>query len=265
MNEASPRLRWSLLFAAPRDGAENMARDMALLNRARASGECVLSVYTWSRPTISFGRNQATQDYYNEARIAVESVDAVRRPTGGRAILHNREATYSIAGPDSYAPSLRETYNRINSILVQALRKLGAPAELALPGNKAPRPDQAPCFNEPVQGEVIACGRKLAGSAQYRENGAFLQHGSILLADDQDILRRLFCGEGIASTNAPVPATLTELLGRPVTAEEVANELFSTVRHCEDPDATVLEESEVRPEALRLRSLFIDPLWTWRR
>lgn len=256
--------RWRLLFLPARDGAENMARDVALQEHSRRTGECVLSVYTWERATLSFGRNQTAKGLYDLARVAAEQLDVVRRPTGGRAILHDHEITYSVTGPDAFAPTLGQTYDRINLLLVTALRDLGAPVEIALPSETAPRPDESPCFTEPVKGELVINGRKLVGSAQFREDGAFLQHGSILIENDQARLADLTLS---GSVNEPdsAPATLAELITAPVSPQMMAEALFAAVRTLEDPGAVSMAESEIRSAALALRPKFTDPVWTWRR
>src|ERR1700674_3527576 len=91
--------RWRLLLAPPRSGAENMARDTALQARAANTSETVFSIYSWARPTLSLGRNQPATGLYDLERIHAAGLDVVRRPTGGRAILHNRAATYSVTAP----------------------------------------------------------------------------------------------------------------------------------------------------------------------
>src|SRR5215210_4848764 len=87
---------WRTLVSGPADGVENMAIDDALLDRARGSGECVIRLYEWARPTLSLGRNQAARGQYDLARARELGIDFVRRPTGGRAVLHHREVTYSV-------------------------------------------------------------------------------------------------------------------------------------------------------------------------
>src|ERR1700681_3749079 len=116
---------WRLLIAAPRSGAENMARDTALQARAARTGETVFSIYSWSQPTLSFGRNQPASGLYDVVKIGGAGIDVVRRPTGGRAILHHREVTYSVTAPLNGAAPLRETYSRINRILQTGLSRLG--------------------------------------------------------------------------------------------------------------------------------------------
>src|SRR5690348_4843435 len=122
---------WRLLTTPPGTGAENMALDEALMDRARETREWVLRVYAWSRPTISLGRNQSARGRYDLDEIARRGIGVVRRPTGGRAILHHREITYSVTAPVSDAGDLRESYERITRLLIRALRCLGVEAAAA--------------------------------------------------------------------------------------------------------------------------------------
>src|SRR6266516_2333143 len=157
---------WRLLIAAPRSGAENMARDTALQMRAARTGESVFSIYSWSRPTLSFGRNQPASGLYDVEKIRASGIDIVRRPTGGRAILHDREVTYSVTAPISNAGPLRETYSRINLILQTGLSLLGVFAETASAVARSESPGIRPCFGTPSEGELVVQGCKLVGSAQ---------------------------------------------------------------------------------------------------
>src|SRR5690349_530391 len=94
---------WRLLLTLPADGAWNMALDEALMEHARRTNEWVLRVYAWSAPTLSFGRNQRALGVYLPERLERDAVSVVRRPTGGRAILHWREITYSVVAPANEA------------------------------------------------------------------------------------------------------------------------------------------------------------------
>lgn len=252
--------QWQFLLTPPLAGTVNMAVDMAMMNRARDTGCAVCRVYTWAAPTVSFGRNQAARGWYDPAAIASRGFEVVRRPTGGRAILHHREITYSVAAPATV--SLREAYARINALLLSALMQLGVPAEVAEPGGRARRPDAAPCFEAPSAGEMTAGGGKLVGSAQWREEGALLQHGSILVEDDQRELASL------AFTPTPpmtAPATLSRLLGRVPRPDEFAAALFESVRVGEDAAAVRLDSDQAIAEGARFVADFADPEWTWRR
>jgi lipoate-protein ligase A len=255
--------RWRLLLTPAADGAWNMALDEALLARARERQETVLRVYEWARPTLSLGRNQPARGCYAEGPRERHGVDVVRRLTGGRAVLHARELTYSVTAPIVAAEPLRESYERINTVLVAALRALGVAAETAVVTAPAPAPSMAPCFEQPTSGELVVGGRKLVGSAQWRDDGALLQHGSILIDDDQALLAEL-ATEPIASV--PAPATLRHELGVPPSAAGLLDALADAVRALEDPNATSLApDPELLAHAERLRTRYLDAAWTWRR
>jgi lipoate-protein ligase A len=242
-----------------------MARDAALLARAAETGESVFAVYSWSRPTLSFGRNQRAAGQYAPERMKERGLDVVRRPTGGRAILHHREITNSVTAPIRADESLRASYQRINLILIDGLRRLGVNASVAA-GGVAHSPDATPCFVLPSDGEIIADSRKLVGSAQWREESAFLQHGSILLDDDQSSLASLGTEESVASRmTTPAPATLSALLGKAPGSAELAQAMFSAVMDREATPGTILVEKEIRPFALARMPEFLDERWTWRR
>ncbi len=269
-------MRILVTHTPPRDGAANMALDDALLARARATGEVLLRVYTWSGPTLSFGRNQRAAGVYDPARLAERGVAAVRRPTGGRAVLHAREVTYSVAAPaGALAPAgapVRASYARINAMLVAALGALGLDARVAAPAGRAPRPDAAPCFELPTGGELVVPAadgpRKLVGSAQWQEDGAVLQHGSILVDDDQSAVAEL-AGGRVAPV--PSPATLRTVLGRAPSAAEVAAALFGAalcLAGGAPADVAPLPPAAcpaLDADADGRRPPFADDAWTWRR
>jgi lipoate-protein ligase A len=240
-----------------------MARDVALQARAARTGETVFSIYSWMRPTLSFGRNQTARNLYDLEKMRAAKLDAVRRPTGGRAILHHREITYSVTAPIEGA-SLSETYSAINRILQLGLSSLGVLVEVAAGSERAEIPSIKPCFETPARGELIADGAKLVGSAQWRENGALLQHGSILVDDDQSSLMNLTVAP-VSSEGWNPPASLHSLLGRAPDATEVAAVMRDAVRSLEDEEVTQLEEDEVRAAMLERIPQFLDEEWTWRR
>jgi lipoate-protein ligase A len=243
-----------------------MARDTALQARAADTSETVFSVYSWAHPTLSFGRHQPALGLYDVQRIQAAGLDVVRRPTGGRAILHNREVTYSVTAPLDSTEPLRAAYARINRILLDGLARLGVVAGLAATSERAAAPSIRPCFETPAEGELVANGAKLVGSAQWREGGALLQHGSILVEDDQSSLNS-FVADTMDDSFSVIgqPATLAALLGRAPDASEVASAMFEAVRSLEDADATELDEGEIRADALKQLPHFLDTEWTWRR
>ncbi len=212
-------MTWRLLIDEPLTGAHNMAIDEALVEAVDAgASDPVVRFYRWQPPCLSLGFAQpyAAAD---AAFCARHGVDVVRRPTGGRAVLHHLELTYSVIAPlgaPPFSQDLQAAYRTICLALVNGLRRLGAPAELAEepPGGHL-KPTQAiPCFIGPASGEVVADSRKLVGSAMRRHRGAILQHGSIL--EDWDGVLQAGC-LGLAddlSLRAAV-VTLSELLGGP--------------------------------------------------
>lgn len=268
---ASPRaafldLPWSLLDSGPASGVENMATDLALLAHARETKRAVLRIYAWSRPTLSLGRNERARGSIHAPALRAEGIDVVRRPTGGRALLHDHEVTYSVAAPVG-TMTLRESYVAINALLLNALARLGV-AAIAVARDPAERhalrPDGAACFAEPGEGEIVVGGAKLIGSAQWREEGALLQHGSILLADDQPRITRLRPPGTPESPIVPA-ATLTDVLGRPVTYAEVRDALIVALTDAIGTIPSALDPASLRPSLARLLISTADPNWTWRR
>ncbi len=164
-----------------------MAVDDALVRSSPATA--VLRVYGWRRPTISLGFHQKLAELdLDKCRRA--GVDVVRRPTGGRAIFHSDEVTYSVAIPRHHElhelPAL-EIYNRISSALVAGLRLLNIEPNLhrtASVGDSANYTSEFACFARSAEFEVQVDCRKLVGSAQRRFKAGLLQHGSIMLSDD---------------------------------------------------------------------------------
>ena len=186
--DVMPR-QWTFLRSPASDGVTNMAIDAALLDWAGETQCAVWRCYAWEAPTISFGRNERVRGRFSPDRLRDVGLRAVRRPTGGRAVLHAREVTYSVAMPLDEQLSWRVAYAAINSVLVRALQSLGVPAQLVADHDTQPiAPDGPVCFDRPAAGEIMVNGRKLVGSAVWRQGGAYLQHGSILLADDQAML-----------------------------------------------------------------------------
>lgn len=237
-----------------------MARDEALA-RTLDAGEGVLRLYRWDPPTLSFGRNEPARGIYLPERGAEEGIAFVRRPTGGRAVLHHRELTYALALPVRALGGLKKSYNLVNRGLLEGLVDLGAPVELAGRTGRTPGPDAGPCFREPAEGEVTARGRKLVGSAQVRMGGNLLQHGSIILEGSQDVVGRL------RTDPAPVPppATLRALLGTLPAVEDLVRALregLARVLGGTWAEGSYREKEEVA--ARELEPHYQDPEWTWR-
>ncbi len=240
-----------------------MALDHSMARLAAATGDGVVRVYGWRPATVSFGRNQRTRGAYDPARLAAEGLGVVRRPTGGRSILHDRELTYAVALPLASATGARGAYDAVTALLLEALRRLGVDAERARPHARSRPPGPTACFAEPAAGEVSWKGAKLAGSAQWAEGEALLQHGSVLVEDDQGRLASL----GAETLDVvPPPATLRAALGRAPDLDEFAEAWRSTLRAATGraPDALDPAAAEAQPQPPLLR-LYHDDEWTWRR
>lgn len=248
-------IAWRQLAYEVLPAVRNMALDEALARSLRADAEGIVRLYGWERPTLSLGKNEPTAPY-PLASLRAAGHDVVRRPTGGRAVLHHRELTYAVIAPLRTWGGVREAYVAINQALATALRALGAPVEVVAAGDgRSLGPEAGPCFQVPAAGEVVARGRKIVGSAQARLGDALLQHGSILLAGDQ----------GALAGDTP-PITLGELIGD-VSIDEVAGVVAHKLR-------TELggrwSEGELTPEersladALEAGRYALDS-WTYRR
>ncbi len=268
--------RWRLLRHDAAPGAENMAIDEAI-GRAVTDGLALptLRFYAWAPPCVSLGRNQPFEALDVDACVA-RGYHIVRRPTGGRAILHTDELTYSVAAPAGHplmAGMILDAYLRISHGLVEGLRCLGIAAEEA-PGSNRAGPDvSAACFEVPSAYEILAGGRKLLGSAQSRTSKVVLQHGSLPLTGD--LTRLIDClafaqpeqKEALRDSLAHHATTVEEITGRLVTMQEAAAAMvegFQTALNI------VLEPGVLMPEETAwamdlVRQKYAGMEWTARR
>lgn len=261
-------MRWKLIIdPVGRPGRDNMSIDSGLLRSVHEGGRrgggggggyAFLRLYRWDPPCLSFGRNEPATSRYDVEKIRTLGLDTVRRPTGGRAVWHDAELTYAVAAPCHAFGSLRQTYLAIHQMLAGALERLGVTTTLASRrSGRVPRPSAGACFALSAGGEIVVDDRKLVGSAQVRIGKAFLQHGSVLLANEQDVV------SGVTMGTVPrVCATsLGEVLGRRIAFDEVARAIALEVRErwCE-----TWSEGLRSPETIE-DDKFGDVSWTWRR
>ncbi|NOQ23451.1 MAG: hypothetical protein GQ565_12500 [Candidatus Aegiribacteria sp.] len=175
------------------DGIWNMAFDRLLMELVRENRwDFVLRTFGWDPPCVSIGRLQKTQREVDSERLIADGYGLVRRPTGGRAVWHETELTYSIVASTDHpavSGSISEALKKTAAPMVKAMNSLGIkvaanPAEKHRAGG--PRTAGNPCFTSHGKWEVgTTDGRKLVGSAQARSRGVFLEHGSILFENDQ--------------------------------------------------------------------------------
>ncbi len=197
-----------LLNYAVHNGLENMRIDSELLENAiqKNSNEPIFRLYGWSPRCVSLGRNQ-NGDFLHK------NIDVVRRLTGGRALLHDNEITYSFVSPISFIPngeSVTKSYKYISGILIDFFKTLGI--ELDFGENKKVSTHFDYCMLLSTGADVCYKGEKIIGSAQFRKNGYVLQHGSILFGYDKDFLEELFNEKvkGITTVNNLLPKITKE-------------------------------------------------------
>lgn len=186
---------WRYIPFSIHTGAENMAIDEAImLNMAQETNpQPVLRFYGWKPPTLSLGYAQRYAKEVLEEACVQAGVDVVRRPTGGRAVLHQYELTYSVIAPeedDQVSGTIIESYLKISRALLKGFQALGITAEMAARSGVS-KGISAACFDAPSWYELVVGGKKLVGSAQVRKEGILLQHGSIPLHFDAELLFRL--------------------------------------------------------------------------
>jgi len=178
--------QWRLILDDPLNGAANMAADEAILRTVAAGNQPpTLRLYAWEPLCLSLGYGQRARDVDVE-RLVAHGWDLVRRPTGGKAILHGDELTYSVALPEGHTLAnggIIETYLRLSKALLEAMRRLGLGVQ-ADPDGESNREAGPVCFEVPSKYEITVDGKKLIGSAQMRRHSGVLQHGTIPLYGD---------------------------------------------------------------------------------
>jgi len=191
---------WRLIDSGPGSGTWNLALDEAIFHSVRTGASPpTLRLYRWSAPALTIGYSQNRDRDVNRDACRTRGIAVIRRVTGGRAVLHDAEVTYSVSAPaglPGFGTGLDEAYRRVAAGLIGGLRRLGVRAAVAAPGPRDPSrpPRPAACFASTARHEIAVEGRKLIGSAQRRQGGAFLQHGSILLESHDELLGHVLRG-----------------------------------------------------------------------
>ncbi|PCF49885.1 lipoate--protein ligase family protein [Staphylococcus delphini] len=192
---------WHFINTGSHDPYYNMALDEALLNFvSRGEIDPVVRFYTWNPPTLSIGYFQRLSKEIDIDKVKEKGYGLVRRQTGGRGVLHDKELTYSVIVPEAHPDmpqTVTEAYRVISGGLLEGFKSLGFDAHFAVPRSKEEReklkqPRSSVCFDAPSWYELVVEGKKIAGSAQTRQKGVILQHGSILQDVDIDDLFDMF-------------------------------------------------------------------------
>jgi lipoate-protein ligase A len=225
---------WRVIEDGPQDGESNMAIDRAILASCASETLPTLRLYSWEQPTLTVGYAQDFAKEIDVNRCQKLGIQIVRRPTGGRALLHNHEVAYSFTAPiphSKFPPSLLGAYKVVARALLEGLKEIGVCGADLASGRKSNRGRHSfhspSCLSSINHLEIEVQGAKLVGSAQRRTKRAFLQHGSVLLDCDRALLNSLFKyatdddrSKSMDILNNKV-ITLSECLGESVTRKEV--------------------------------------------
>ncbi|MFF5995404.1 biotin/lipoate A/B protein ligase family protein [Lysinibacillus sp. KU-BSD001] len=193
--------QWYFINSGPCRPSFNMALDEALLNwHSEKLIPPVIRFYEWNPATLSIGYFQRVHKDIDLDEVRRQGLGFVRRPTGGRAVLHEHELTYSIIVEEDYPnmpKTVTEAYRVLSEGILQGFQNLGLDAYFSVPDTKEKQqdlknPKSAVCFDAPSWYELVVEGKKVAGSAQTRQKGVILQHGAILLDLDEEKLLSVF-------------------------------------------------------------------------
>ncbi|WP_197490650.1 biotin/lipoate A/B protein ligase family protein [Brevibacillus sp. SKDU10] len=233
--------KWRYVVTPPMSPEMNMAIDEAILTlHSQGKVPPTVRFYTWNPATLSIGYFQKMEKEINIDEVKRLGLGLVRRPTGGRAVLHDAELTYSVIVSEDHPQmpkSVTEAYKVISMGLLHGFQKLGLKAEmvsLATEEEKAKydSPGSSACFDSPSWYELVVEGKKVAGSAQTRQKGVILQHGSILLDMDVDLLFSLLTfpservKERMMNSFKQKAVTINEVSSKPISLEEAIEAFY---------------------------------------
>ncbi len=274
--------QWRFIVTEAMPPAMNMAVDEAIL-QLHSEGKVPPTVrfYTWNPATLSIGYFQKAAKEINLEALRERGLGFVRRPTGGRAVLHDQELTYSVVVSESHPKmpsSVTEAYKVISMGLLHGFQRLGLHAEMVSLATEEEKekyssPGSSACFDSPSWYELVVEGKKVAGSAQTRQKGVILQHGSILLEMDVELLFSLlnFPSERVKQrmieSFRQKAVTINEVSPRPIGLQEAVEAFrdgFASGLEVElVPGALTPEESTLAEELVRTR--YAADEWNFRR
>ena len=229
-------MKWRIIKSGKMGPAENMAIDEAIFEGNISGRSCpTIRFYDWNPPTVSCGYNQEVEKEVDFELLDKFGFGFVRRPTGGRLVLHYDEITYAVIAPvrDLLKGNITDSYSVISTALAQGLNLLGINAEFEKGSLSSDhqRSSSNPCFSSSSRFELTCKGRKIVGSAQVRKNKVLLQHGSILLAHDQSAVANIIPNlnftqkEKLAHHLSRKTTSINQILDNPVTFEKAVNTL----------------------------------------
>nr|WP_187354048.1 biotin/lipoate A/B protein ligase family protein [Brevibacillus laterosporus] len=233
--------KWRYLVTPPMSPEMNMAIDEAILSlHSQGKVPPTVRFYTWNPATLSIGYFQKMEKEINIEEVKRRGLGLVRRPTGGRAVLHDAELTYSVIVSEDHPQmpkSVTEAYKVISMGLLHGFQKLGLQAEMVSLASEEEKakynsPGSSACFDSPSWYELVVEGKKVAGSAQTRQKGVILQHGSILLDMDVDLLFSLLTfpservKERMMNSFKQKAVTINEVSSKPISLEEAIEAFY---------------------------------------
>ncbi|KML29246.1 lipoate--protein ligase family protein [Priestia aryabhattai] len=276
------KAKWRFIDSNNRSPYYNMALDEALLEW-HSKGEIppTIRFYGWNPPTLSIGYFQKAEKEINFDKVKELGLGFVRRPTGGRGVLHDEELTYSVIVSEEYPnmpKTVTEAYRVISEGLLEGFRSLGLEAYFAIPRseeekNSLKNPRSSVCFDAPSWYELVVEGRKIAGSAQTRQKGVILQHGSILLEIDEDKLFSVFnypndrVKERMQRAFRSKAVAINAIAGRKISIEEAKEAFYKGFASALDIDLEpyiLSEEEEAYVEELA-RTKYGSDEWNFKR
>lgn len=224
---------WRFINTDYNDGFYNMAVDEAMLNSViKGKSPPAIRFYKWNPPAVTLGYFQRADREIDQELCHAKGIHVVRRLTGGRAILHDKELTYSIAISEKekqVSGSIIESYLKISRALVKGLGGFGIEVEMM--ARPCKEKGSAACFDAPSWHEIVWQGRKLVGSAQTRKQGCLLQHGSIPMALDVELLFNLLkisnnqAKQRLKENFRKKAVALEEILGKEIDCWDLAKAL----------------------------------------
>lgn len=272
---------WHFINTKSNDPYYNMAVDEALMNFvSRGEIDPVIRFYTWNPATLSIGYFQKLTKEIDIEKVKEKGYGLVRRATGGRGVLHDKELTYSVIVPESHPnmpKTVTEAYRVISEGLLEGFKSLGFDAYFSIPKTKEARdklktPRSSVCFDAPSWYELVVEGRKIAGSAQTRQKGVILQHGSILQDIDVDELFDMFIyrndslKDKMKAAFVDKAVAINDLADRHITIEEMEQAFHDGFKKGLDIEYKPLNfTDEQLTEIKQLEEKYKSEEWTYRK
>lgn len=257
---------WDLIIdGIPLEGSWNMAVDEYLFQSLTDEPHTILRFYAWKNPTVSLGYSQKVLEVADVEFCKKNGIDIVRRMTGGKLVLHHKEVTYSLVSSDTevFTANLVDSYRLISEALMNGLKKMGLKPSLANPAPQKYVRGNLPCFSYPSRNEVEVGGKKIIGSAQKRMGTKFIQHGSIPLEEDDELLVSISFLERAGEEVRMI--SLSEAIGRTIVFNRAVKEFAHGIEEYFGVrmKKRVLGKGDMETVRLIQKNKYGNPAWTF--